>query len=142
MEVGEIRRENLRNLMAKHTAVSLASMLGYRQSSFLSQMAGPNPTREVSEKTVRGFEKTLGLVVGAMDIPIDELVEKPPISSEKLIELLINATRVVGRVCEAEAVNVSIGKLADIVILTFEDAIEHGGVLREDRIKQMVGLLK
>ena len=77
-------------------------------------MAGPDPTREVTEKTVRGFEKKLGLEVGTMDIPIDEFAENPPVSAEKLIKLLVNATRVVGRVWEAETVNVLIGKFADI----------------------------
>jgi hypothetical protein len=41
--IKEIRRSNLRALIAKTTAVKLAAQLGYRQSSYLSEMAGPNP---------------------------------------------------------------------------------------------------
>lgn len=142
MEIIEIRRKNLRDLMDKHTPGSLASMLGYQQSSFLSQMAGPNPTRPVTEKTARAFEKILGLETGAMDVSVEELAISPPISTEKLVELLVNAIRAVGRACKAEAVNVSTDKFADIVVLTFEDSLEHDGILREDRIKQIVGLFK
>lgn len=61
MELSEIRRINLRKMMESEGALKLAGRLGYRQSSFLSQMAGPNPTREITEKTARAYEKQLGL---------------------------------------------------------------------------------
>jgi hypothetical protein len=46
----------------------LAKRLSYRQPSFLVQMGGPNPTREVTEKSARRFERDLGLPVGSLDV--------------------------------------------------------------------------
>lgn len=56
MEISEVRRANVRALIEKYGASKLATRLGYRNPSFLSQQAGPNPTREVTERTARAFE--------------------------------------------------------------------------------------
>lgn len=142
MEIADIRRQNLRDMMKREGAATLAERLGYRQSSFLSQMAGPNPTREVTEKTVRAYEKQLGMAPGTLDKPLDEGAEVKPPSTEDMIALVLNATRTVGRICETESVNLQTHKFADIVALAIVDTLEHGGKLREDRIKQVVCLLK
>lgn len=64
----DIRLDNLRLLIRQwESAVSLAKELGHSNSSFLGQLAGPNPTRTISEKVARKIEKTLNLSEGWMD---------------------------------------------------------------------------
>lgn len=161
MSISEIRRQNLRDLMEKHSAIALAKMLGYRQSSFLSQMAGPNPTREITEKTARAYEKQLGMEPGTLDIPpvaagpaapalalvtaatpAAATDEPKALTTAETIALVLNATRTVGRICETEHVNLPTSKFADLLVMGLVDAMEHGGVMQEDRIKQVVALLK
>ena len=62
------RRENLRELMRTWGGpTSLSKKLGHSNGSYIAQLAGPNPSREVSEKTAREFEVKLGLPVGWLD---------------------------------------------------------------------------
>lgn len=62
------RRERLRRLIAEHGGpLPLAKALGLFGSSYLVQLAGPNPRREVSEKFARKIEAALRLPVGWMD---------------------------------------------------------------------------
>ena len=136
------RRANLRKLMAEHTASKLSTMLGYKQSSFLSQMAGPNPTREVTEKTVRAFEKQLGLPAGAMDKPLGDLAAPAQLTSAETIALMLTVTRTVGKVCEAEAVSLPPGKFANVLEMSLLDALERDNQVRETYIKQVVALVK
>jgi len=64
----EIRRENLRQLMKTWGGpTSLAKKLGHSNGSYLAQLAGPHPSREVSEKVAREIEAKLGLSLGYMD---------------------------------------------------------------------------
>jgi hypothetical protein len=65
-----IRRERLRQLIAEHGGpLPLAKTLGLFGSSYLVQLAGPHPRREVSEKFARKIEAALGLPRGWMDLP-------------------------------------------------------------------------
>lgn len=62
------RRENLRSLVKTWGGpTSLAKKLGHTNGSYLAQLAGPNPSREVSEKVAREMELALGLPVGWLD---------------------------------------------------------------------------
>ena len=61
------RMANLRWLIVEHSREHLAWRLGYRHTSFLSQMAGPNPSRVVTEKTARKIERVLKLVPLSLD---------------------------------------------------------------------------
>lgn len=142
MNIAEVRRNNLRYLMEQHSATKLATMLGYRQSSFLSQMAGPNPTREVTEKTARAFEKQLELPPGAFDTPMGEPAKPEQQSAQEMVAMVLEATRTLGRVCETEAVNLPSSKFADLLVLILQDTMEKGGAVREDRTRQLVSLLK
>lgn len=68
IDLRQIRRENLRHLIKiRGGANALAKALGYANASFLSQMAGPNPMREVTEKTARQIEESLGIAPGVLD---------------------------------------------------------------------------
>ena len=62
MGIEQTRRANLRKLVADSGGPTLlAQRLGYRNPSFIVQMTGPSPIREVSEKTARRIEASLGL---------------------------------------------------------------------------------
>lgn len=141
-DLSAIRRDNLRLLKERHGGQKLAEMLDLKQSSFISQMAGPNPSRDVTEKTVRTLEKELGLEVGALDRPLGSAAEAPPMSAEQNIAMVSAAIRSIGNICVDEKVNLPTNKLTDIIALAIVDAMEHGGNLREDHIRQVVRLLK
>lgn len=62
------RRENLRMLMREWGGpTSLAKKLGHSNGSYLAQLVGPHPSREVSEKVAREIEGKLALPVGWLD---------------------------------------------------------------------------
>lgn len=66
--VYETRRENLRKLMHEWGGpTSLAKKLGHSNGSYIAQLVGPNPSREISEKVAREMEGKLGLPVGWLD---------------------------------------------------------------------------
>lgn len=66
--VYETRRVNLRALMNQWGGpTSLSRKLGHANGSYIAQIAGPNPSREISEKVAREIESKLGLPVGWMD---------------------------------------------------------------------------
>ena len=66
--VPQRRLENLRSIIKDRGGVSkLAKETGYSNPSFLSQMAGPNPSREITEKSARKIEGQLGLEPGTLD---------------------------------------------------------------------------
>jgi hypothetical protein len=141
-DISEIRRENLRLQIERHGATKLASMLGYRQPSFLTQMAGPNPSRDITEKTARRFEQDLNLELGALDLPLGSDMSGPQAATlAQSAEMVTDVVRLVGAICEAEGVELSMMKFADVVALAYVDTAEHGAA-RPDRIKQIVRLLK
>lgn len=62
------RRQNLRSLIGQWGGpTSLAKKLGHSNGSYVAQLAGPRPSREVSEKVAREIESRLGLPIGWMD---------------------------------------------------------------------------
>jgi len=66
--VYQTRRENLRKLMHEWGGpTSLSKKLGHSNGSYVAQLAGPNPSREVSEKVAREMEGKLGLPIGWLD---------------------------------------------------------------------------
>lgn len=147
MKVTEIRREKLRALIEKHGAGNLATKLGYRQPSFLSQMAGPTPTRDVTEKTARKFERDLDLPNGYLDQPEDGTgAPAPRAASADVqradIDLVADVIRMVGTICSGEAVELPTAKFADVVALAYVDTVEHDRTPRPEHIKQIVRLFK
>ena len=66
--VYETRRVNLRALVNQWGGpTSLSRKLGHSNGSYLAQLAGPRPSREISEKVAREIEGKLSLPVGWMD---------------------------------------------------------------------------
>lgn len=139
--LADVRRENLRRLIAQRGgANALAKELGYSNASFLSQMAGPSPMREVTEKSARAFEKKLGLAEGYLDRESGSTGS--PAASMGDVPLTVDVIRLVGRVLEDEGMQLPPMRFADVVALALTDAVEHGGKVRSEMVKQVVRLLK
>lgn len=137
VDVAKIRRDNMRRLIQEHGGPkALAERIGIA-NSFVVQMAGPNPTREVSERTARKVEDTLDLPGGWMDTPA-EAVEIAPLN----VSLVSEVIRLVGQQCEEAGVKLSPAKFADLTTLVYTTAADAGGVPRPDYIKKLIQLLK
>lgn len=68
MTIYDTRRQNLRALIREwHGPTSLSRKLGHSSGSYIAQLAGPRPSRDVSEKVAREIEGKLGLPIGWMD---------------------------------------------------------------------------
>lgn len=55
------RRLRLQALVGQHGAEYLASRMGWKGTTFISQMCGPAPTRRITEHTARKIEFELKL---------------------------------------------------------------------------------
>lgn len=153
MTIVEIRLKNLRALIERWNAVKLAKMLGYRQSSYLSQMTSDNPSRPLTEKNARRFEVQLDLEPGWFDIdhsapkpaevtPPAPAAPVPSAADTATANLVADMIRLVGTVCANEAVSLPPMKFADVVALAYADMMEHAGQPRESHVTQLVRLLK
>lgn len=70
-DIYEIRKANLRLLMEDAGGPNnLAKRLSLSNPSFLSHLAGPRPTRTITEKTARKIEVTMGLTENWLDSPV------------------------------------------------------------------------
>jgi hypothetical protein len=67
--IEDIRRANGRDLIRIHGASTIAQLLGHGSPSTLSQIFGPNPTRQPTEKLARKIESALNLKPLSMDAP-------------------------------------------------------------------------
>lgn len=66
----EIRRARLRRLIEEYGGpLNLARRVGQFGASYLTQLAGPHPTRVISEKFARKVETALKLPPGWLDTP-------------------------------------------------------------------------
>lgn len=82
--VYETRRDSLRTLITQWGGpTSLAKKLGHSNGSYVAQLVGPNPSREISEKVARQIEGKLGLPVGWLD---QEHTGKPKVDDAALAE--------------------------------------------------------
>lgn len=143
-KVVELRRANVRQLLGERGSLTeLSKRMGYRNPSFLSQMLGPEPTREITEKTARKIEKALGLGQGSLDQPIgyQRPSQAPSRPDPQIVALVADVIRMVGQECDAAEVHPSPGKLADIAALVLAASFEQGAP-PADHIKKIVRLLK
>ncbi len=159
--VTQTRRTNLRTLIAHFGGPkALGERLGYKGPSFLVQMAGPNPNREITEKSARGFEESLGLEYGWLDKEpgtqpplvkgtIGLPHQRPPTTPTAVpaavptdVNLVTDVIRMVGQVCEEVSLTLPPMKFADVVALAYSDAAETGGKPREAHLRQVIKLMK
>ncbi len=137
--VFDIRRANLRTLIDQWNGPKpLSVKLGYSNASFLVQMAGPNPTREVTERTARKIEDSLGLPQGWLDTPAGNQTEPAQVDMT-LVSRVITS---VAQMAQDERVTLSPAKLGDIVALVYSDAEIRSGAIRPDYIKSILQLLR
>lgn len=135
MDIYETRRANLRKLAADWGGnTTLSKRLGYSNASYMAQLIGPHPTRELSEKVARGIETTLTLPTGWLD---GAKPDRPPIDNE----MLARAVRVVAAAVEARKARPSPDQFSELVTMAYEHSVSRGGC-DEGYINRLVGLLK
>lgn len=135
------RRDALRAVVEQRGGVSkVAKTLGYTNPSFLSQMIGPNPTREITEKSARKFEERLGLANGPLDGAATPA--QPLATGNATADLVAAVIRMVGSACNAEGVQPSVDKFSDVVALAYLDAMTRDGKPSEAHARQLARLLK
>jgi hypothetical protein len=166
----EYRRENLRKLIELNGGVGvLGRKLGYTNGSFIVQMAGPMPTREVTEATARAFEAKLGLEAGWLDfetvVPpgqasaaenrkqktvvagprdvVDLLPAPDSIAPARYSdENLTDLVRLIGGEADKLGLSLPTAKFADIIALTLADARGRGGSPDINHVQMLLKLAK
>ena len=134
--VYDTRRDNLRELLkAWGGPTSLAKKLGHANGSYIAQLAGPNPSREVSEKVAREIEQKLGLAVGYLDQTHQRAPGKPQSGD------ISACVRAVGSVLRDAGLKADPDRYAMLVQLAY-DRLQLTGQLDEQYIKQLVQLVK
>lgn len=133
--VYEQRRLNLKELAKQWGGpTSLAKKLGHANGSYLAQLIGPNPSREVSEKVSREIENRLGLPAGWMD-------RENPGNAQPNDSQLAECVRAVATCLRDEGLRPGPEKYSQLVALTY-DRLRLTGRVDEEFIQKLVGLLK
>lgn len=142
-KLSAVRRARLRLMTEERGGLTrLSKQLGYANPSFLSQMIGPDPTREITEKTARKIEETLGLPAGELDRTPQSGAAEMARAADPTVSLVADVIRIVGSECEKEGVAPTPLKFSEIVALAYADSAEHGGAPRPEHVKQLVRLLR
>lgn len=166
IELTEIRRANGRHHIALAGGTKAVSeTMGYANPAYLSQIFGPNPDRTPTEKLVRKLEAALGLPERTLDDPATEAVanadnwvptrtsrlrqvrllqeeaaKRVQVAPEKTAEMVQSVVDLIGKIIDAEKLDMSPLKTLDIVNMAVTDALEHGGTPREQNIESWVRL--
>lgn len=116
------RRDNLRKLMGDWGGpTSLSKKLGYVNGSYLAQLVGPHPTREVGERLARSIEAKLDLPV----LWLDGQPKAPPQINDDLLAQCLQAVAVT---IEESKRKVSPQQQATVATLAYESALATGKV--------------
>lgn len=134
--VYDVRRDNLRKLMQQWGGpTSLSKKLGHANGSYLAQIAGPNPSREISEKTAREIESKLGVAMGWMD-------QSHPDGEHKLNDqALTEVVRAVATCLRDTGLRPDPDAYGTLVQLTYDRA-KLTGRIDEQHIQQLIQLLR
>lgn len=134
--VYDIRRDNLRQMMKTWGGpTSLAKKLGHANGSYVAQLAGPHPSREVSEKVAREIEQKLGLQFGWLD-------QEHADTKGKLNDKgLADCVRAVAACLRDAGLRPDPDAYATLVQLVYDRA-KLTGQLDESFVKQLVGLIR
>lgn len=151
MDVYHIRRENLRRLIeATGGSGNLARILGHSNSSFLAHLAGPNPSRSVTEKVARHVEKAVGKPSGwldtahplfdghtiEMEVPARKaLPPAPTLKSEIDLDRLTTCLTI----CMDIGAGMTHSRLAKLVTVAYSSGLVNGTLI--DHVEQMVDLM-
>jgi hypothetical protein len=133
--VYETRRYNLRKLISTWGGpTSLAKKLGHSNGSYIAQLAGPHPRREVSEKVAREIEGQLSLPVGWLD---QEHAEARQVDNQ----VLSDCVRAVAAALRDAGHRATPDQMADLAGLAYEHTKLTGRV-DETFINKLVRLTK
>lgn len=151
----DVRRENLRNVVDRFGAKTVAEKLGLKSQRFISQMVGKHPSREVTEKTVRLCERVFNLPIGSLDHDKTGVVQSPfaapqpvnkmaePFALSPLDPEILSATMMTIDTCMRETgVVLSHVKYVELVSLVFADSQVSGSTPRHSYVRQLLRLLK
>lgn len=134
--VYELRRHNLRSLIQSWGGpTSLSKKLGHANGSYLAQLAGPSPSRDVSERVAREIEGKLGLPSGWLDQ--EHAGNGRPVDDSALSECV----RAVAAAIRDAGLRPDPDAYATVVSLTYEHAKLTGRV-DENYIAKLMGLMK
>ena len=149
--IKHIRRDNLRALVEQHTPAVVSEKVGWKTRSFISQMVGDEPCNPVTENTARRVEMAFGLPHGYMDVDhvVPQTVQtafgmpntptvKPDDYAPIDALLLGDVMQRVMTVCAEMGVTGTPARQAWLVTTVFADALDHGGVVRDNFIRQLV----
>lgn len=126
------RRGNLRALIIQHEgATNLAKLLGYSSPSYLSQMVGPNPSRQITEKVARQIEHKLILPDGWLDKRPTTFQVR--VDDQQIGELVL----LIGQILKDNAVSVTPEQFATLVTLCHER-----GNIDETYIRRLIHLIQ
>lgn len=132
----EMRVKNLRELALQWGGPSsIAKKLKISGPSYISQLISGH--RPLTEKSVRRFEKVLGLPSGWFDIDHDN--PAPPASLDD--SLVTRAIVLVATVANEQAVTIRPEQLAEVVSLVYGEA-QRSGHLDEQLVNRIISLLK
>lgn len=136
VSVFDIRRTNLRKLMEQWGGpTSLAAKLGHSNGSYMAQLAGPHPSRDVSEKVAREIERKLDLPSGYMD-----KTHRGP-SGKPDTETLIEVVALVRDLLDVNSVKCPKEKFTEMVNLVYERTQETGQQ-QSEYARRLIQLLK
>lgn len=122
------RRENLRALIKEHGANRLARKIGYSNASYLSQMAGPAPIRNITESTARKIEEALDL----QPFSLDSKAEISELKSWKEIAFKDECI---------EDAEISVGAAIACIDTLFEALSNHQKTAEQSKIATMLKLI-
>jgi hypothetical protein len=144
LTVFDVRRNNLRQLAAEWGGPTmLALKLGHASGSFMSQIAGPHPRRDISEKVARKIERTLKLQRGWLDV--DRRRGAPPAVAPSPTavdpDLLVSVTQAVLFEVQQADGKAMMAKVPELVSLAYKHASDAGAV-DASFIRHLIRLLK
>lgn len=129
------RRDNLRELMRTWGGpTSLSKKLGHSNGSYIAQLAGPHPSREVSEKVAREMEAKLGLPTGWLDGRHDPVKPVDDAALSQCVRAVAAALRDAGQRPDPDT-------YAKLVTLAYEHT-KLVGQVDEPFIVKIIGLVK
>lgn len=136
LTVYQTRRTNLRELTRQWGGpTSMSRKLGHSNGSYLAQLIGPHPSREISERVARDVERTLGLPVGWLD------QDHPTGGAQLNDEALTEVVRAVATVLRDAGLRPDPETYATLVQLAY-DRSKLTGRLDEHYIQRLTGLLR
>ena len=141
--INDVRHENFKAVVEKHGTAAVAKALGLESTTFISQMIGKTKWREVKENTVRATETAFGLPHGSLDVDHKQAQLETPAKGDDYAApidalLLGEVMQRVMTVCAEMGVSSTPARQAWLVTTVFADALDHGGKVRDNFIRQLV----